>query len=746
MSLPITRLRRWFAAGAILMVAIVAGMYLYARWRIRHAVHEVPEKIGVEIQQTAQGFSISKSEQGRTLFTVSASKAVKFRAGGRTELHDVKIVVYGRDASRFDRISGDDFEFDPRTGDVLAKGRVLIDLEGNPQGLQHPDQAPPEVMKNPIHVEANDLQFNSNTGNAGAAGRVEFKTPQADGSAVGIQYVAKTGTMTLLSAIEMDVSSPQEARLHAARAVVTKNPREIVLVQPRLARQDRRLQADKAMLFLRDDNTVDRVLAEGNVQAEMHGASEARASAESAELFLTGSQNRMKEAVLSGNVNLSVQGEHPAEAAAGRVTLHFVGDQILQNVHAEDGVKLLQKKMGTTDAQDVELTSPAMDIAVKHGHLLENAVTSGPPQILITQAGLNQRTVVTADKFTATFTQHNRLATLHGAPNARIVSSKPGQSDRVSTSQMLDVAFRPEGGVASIVQQGDMAYVDGTRKAWADRATYTPADQMLVLTGSPRVVDSGMTTTAKVLRMNRAIGDAIAEGDVKTTYSELKPQSGGGILASADPIHVTSHSMTAHRSPGVAVYSGNAVLWQNANVVQAPTIEFDRDQRSLTAQGTAGHPVSTVLVQVEKNGKATPVTIESPRLNYRDSERKINLEGGVTVKGADATMTAQQMTVFLSPRSPSTGTAARSTPGQVEKIVAEQKVMITQPTRHAMGDKLVYTASDEKFVLTGGPPSIFDAERGKITGDSLTFYKRDDRVLVEGTQTSPAVTRTQVAR
>jgi len=49
-------------------------------------------------------------------------------------------------------------------------------------------------------------------------------------------------------------------------------------------------------------------------------------------------------------------------------------------------------------------------------------------------------------------------------------------------------------------------------------------------------------------------------------------------------------------------------------------------------------------------------------------------------------------------------------------------------------------------VLTGGPPSIFDAEHGKITGDSLTFYKRDDRVLVEGKEASPTVTTTRVAR
>jgi len=85
-------------------------------------------------------------------------------------------------------------------------------------------------------------------------------------------------------------------------------------------------------------------------------------------------------------------------------------------------------------------------------------------------------------------------------------------------------------------------------------------------------------------------------------------------------------------------------------------------------------------------------------------------------------------------------------PGQVDRIVAEHKVVITQPTRHASGERLVYTAGEAKFVLTGGTPSIFDAERGKIAGDSLTFYRHDDRVLVEGREASPTVTKTQVAR
>ena len=782
MALPVSRLRRWFALGAILMMATVAGMYFYARWSLRNAVHSIPAKIGLDIQQTAEGFSISKSVEGRTLFTVSASKAVQFKEGGRAELHNVKIVVYGKDASRFDRISGDDFAYDPASGDVSAKGTVLIDLEANPEGMRHSDQTPPEQTREPLHLETNGLIFNKNTGNASSAGKVVFRTPQASGSAVGVQYVAKTGTMNLLSAVVVTVNRPQPVRLNADHGLISKQPRQVFLTGVHVTRAQQHMESDQATFFLREDNTVDHILAEGDVRSELHGRSETRARSDRAELFLTGTRNQLTTAILTGNVQLTngdaasrvstgapAEGGQPAEAYAGRVTLHFAGQQMLETVHAEDGVRLSQKSSqnGAVAAspallpssakgggQDIEMTAPVMDFIVKNGRLLERAETSGPPQIAITQPGANQKTVVTAAKFTAKFTEKNRLATLHGEPDAKIVSrlidaskaGAAGQADRVSTSKMLDVVFLPEGGIASITQTGGVAYVDGTQKAWAQRGGYTTADQLLVLSGSPRVVDNGMTTTAQTIRMNRTTGDAIAEGNVKSTYSDLKAQPDGGMLASSDPIHVTSRSMTAHRSPAVAAYTGDARLWQNANVVEAPTLQFDRDHRSVVAQATPTQPVSTVLVQVDKSGKVTPVHITSARLNYADEERRIFLDGGVIAKGSDATMTGEQMTVFLLPRSQSKAGAGPGMPGQVERIVAEDRVVITQPTRHATSDRCVYTAAEDKFVLTGGPPSIFDAERGKTTGDSLTFYRHDDRVLVEGKETSPTVTRTQVAR
>ena len=79
-------------------------------------------------------------------------------------------------------------------------------------------------------------------------------------------------------------------------------------------------------------------------------------------------------------------------------------------------------------------------------------------------------------------------------------------------------------------------------------------------------------------------------------------------------------------------------------------------------------------------------------------------------------------------------------------MVALSDVVIQQARRRAEGQNLVYTVAEDKFVLTGGPPSIFDAEHGKITGVSLTFFRRDDRVLVEGEASTPVVTQTRVAR
>jgi lipopolysaccharide export system protein LptA len=204
--------------------------------------------------------------------------------------------------------------------------------------------------------------------------------------------------------------------------------------------------------------------------------------------------------------------------------------------------------------------------------------------------------------------------------------------------------------------------------------------------------------------------------------------------------------MMVHGSSAVALYSGGARLWQDANAVDAPTIEFDRDHRSMVANGSQAQTVSTVLEQVDKSGKSTPVAITSAGLNYKDADRCAHFDGGVVAKGADLTITSLQMDAFLQPRGQNFSGSSPISGGKLDKIIAYGKVVITQPNRLATGNQLVYNTEDDKFVLTGGPPSIFDAEHGRITGVSLTLFRHDDRVLVEGSSSEPTITETRVAR
>jgi lipopolysaccharide export system protein LptA len=880
MPLPVYHLRRWLVVIAVVCTLVVAGMYLRVRFHQLSVLRSIPGKMGIDIKQTATGYQYSQSDGKRTLFTIEARDFKRFKLGDRAELHNVNIVLYGRDSSRFDRIYGDDFTYDPKSGDITAKGEVQMDLEANPAGRTNPDQSAPKEPRSPIHLKTRDLVFNRESGNAMTPARVEFSTPQAAGSAVGVLYAGKANTLTLASQVRVEVSGDAPSTIEASSGLITGEPRVVLLEHPNLLRGNETMQADHAKLFLTADNNVDRILASSNVRAQLsatagetaadrgkepknktgaariirasNGASQkptpdTQVRSDEAEFLLTGKQNQLRTATLTGHVELVRAGAQPMHCTAGRVILDYAGQNQLQKVHALDQVRLTESAAnrdtpatGSTKAsgaQDFILTASSVDFLVVDGRFLDRAETFGPAQITILSAPLAQselqasspqsapapaaqQTVITAGKFNAKFDTvagSSRLSTIHGAPEARIVNQGPGQPERVSTSETVDATFLPQGGIATVTQQGNVVYADDQSpdkrtQATADLARYTPADQMLALTGTatgnPRVIEGGMATTANTIRINRATGEALAEGDVKSTYNELREQPNGSLLASSSPIHVTARSMTARNHPAIAIYSGGARLWQEANVIEAPSIEFDREHRSLVAQGTQTRPVSTILVQPEKvqmekaqpenvqPEKAQPeqnvpplpappkparpqaqkkasatksaaagkpdgpslVAITAAKLTYVDSERKAHYEGGVSAKSTDFTASSQTMDVYLLPRSQivsqnASQVASQPKPsqsvtgqGRVDHVVAEGHVLVLQPNRRAEGEKLVYTAADDKFVLTGGPPSIFDAEQGKVTGVSLTFFRTDDRVLVEGEASTPVVTQTRVAR
>src|SRR5260370_4960446 len=101
-------------------------------------------------------------------------------------------------------------------------GEVSLNLQANPQGILNPYQAPPKELKNPLHLRTTGLVFNQKTGNAWTPEEIDFSVPQASGSAVGAEYVASEGVLTLKSQVKIVVSGPTPTTIFAPQAILAK--------------------------------------------------------------------------------------------------------------------------------------------------------------------------------------------------------------------------------------------------------------------------------------------------------------------------------------------------------------------------------------------------------------------------------------------------------------------------------------------------------------------------------------------
>ena len=131
MRLTIQRLRFGIVALAVGLITVIALFFVVARYERHRLAHDLPEKLGIHVQSSTEDVTYSQSDKkGHVLFTIHASKVIQFKGGGRATLHDVGIILYGKEGNRADRIKGSEFEYDPVAGYARANGDVELDLQG----------------------------------------------------------------------------------------------------------------------------------------------------------------------------------------------------------------------------------------------------------------------------------------------------------------------------------------------------------------------------------------------------------------------------------------------------------------------------------------------------------------------------------------------------------------------------------------------------------------------------------------
>jgi lipopolysaccharide export system protein LptA len=128
------------------------------------------------------------------------------------------------------------------------------------------------------------------------------------------------------------------------------------------------------------------------------------------------------------------------------------------------------------------------------------------------------------------------------------------------------------------------------------------------------------------------------------------------------------------------------------------------------------------------------VRIASGGLVYSGITHEADFTGGLRAETVDGTIRAAQGTAYMK-ESPSrdggtvtNGATVPSPAGSLERVVASGHVVIDQPGLVATGERLLYTASDQVFLLTGSPdaPPRATGARGTTTGAALRLRRSCD--------------------
>jgi lipopolysaccharide transport protein LptA len=122
----------------------------------------------------------------------------------------------------------------------------------------------------------------------------------------------------------------------------------------------------------------------------------------------------------------------------------------------------------------------------------------------------------------------------------------------------------------------------------------------------------------------------------------------------------------------------------------------------------------------KSTGGSVPVFAAADFMSYSDPNRTLHYEGNVDIRQGTDRLTAGVADVYL-----------RRESNEVEKTIAERKVVLTQPNRKGIGDWLQYTTADEVAVIKGNPARVEDPEKGSTESGRLTVNMRDGRVTAD---------------
>jgi lipopolysaccharide export system protein LptA len=355
----------------------------------------------------------------------------------------------------------------------------------------------------------------------------------------------------------------------------------------------------------------------------------------------------------------------------------------------------------------------------------------------------NYYSTVNGDRFDCDFYSTGNIAktciaasTGGGKPKVTMKPTQPSEERgvRTLTAARLTANFNQRSqDVERFDAAGAAKFSENDRRGTADTISYTAADEMVRLRGGePMVWDSKARVRGGEIDWDTRAKKSYFRNKVSTTYYSQKQTDGAApFMKTEAPVFITADRAEFDHQTEVGVYAGNARAWQDNNYVRADQLVLSQKTKRMNGNGK----VQSVLYNAKRteNGKESnvPVYASAEQIAYSDEGKLLQYADKVDIRQGTDRIMAGNADIYLTQNN------------DLSRMTVERSVQITQPGKKATGDWAQYDAAQDSFILRGNPASVESAEEGSTQGAQLTIYKRENRVINEGSTKSSAPNRTR---
>ena len=754
------RFRRLILALIVVVCVAIGAIYYRIHSDTQKAADQTPPPKRSDKKLHQENFDYIKHEGTREIVHVIAKEFTQIGDTDKYDLIDVDLRLFHKDGQTFDQVKSKKAQFDQTSGILFSDGDVEITM-----GI--PDEEKIKATGKLLTIRSSGVEYDSKNGKAKTDREASFSFDRGDGKSIGAVYDPTTRELTMVKDVVLHwkAQTPKQKDMEVqAGNLVYKELDSKVFLSPwsKLKRDTLNVEAGNSIVTLKEgalqliesqkahginkdpDRTLDFASDSMRMEFDDDGVVKGISGEQNAKVIsLTADA---QTTVTSNRVDMSFD---TAMADSRLQTAIANGNGYVESKPvAKPNVPMPDTRILRSEKIVLQMNADGKDIKQVE------TLTPGSVEFIPNRPDQKHRTL-NGDHIWVDYGPQNRIQQFRAVAVSTRTDNptpkgKPPAPPSLTWSKDLKADFDPKNGqMTKLEQSNDFRYEEGDRKARSDKASFDYTKNVITLDGpASRVWDPTGSTIGDRIVMNQQTGDMEATGNVSSVRERDKARKkagGEGLLSGDEPVQAKAAKMTATHENSIIRYTGNALLWQGSNRLQADTVDIDRDKGMIAAHGNVisqfvdkSDPSKTSGASSKPataSNKPVFTIVRAPDMVYRDGEKMAHYTGGAVLNRPGMTVQSLELRAFLK--------TAEGSDSNLDRAVADGGVKIVQTTagrrRIGTSEHAEYYASEGKVILEGGQPQMVDSAKGMTQGTKLTYFQANDRLLVNGVDTQPAV-------